>query len=149
MSTCLATHSRILREVNGAFAEPAQIERVAALIELAVDTPELVIDLDTVRANIDRIASQASRAGVAVRPHTKTHKLPQIARLQHEAGAVGVQVAKLGEAEVMADAGVEDILVGYPLVGEQKLGRLADLAERVTISVTVDSEESAHGRFPH
>jgi D-serine deaminase-like pyridoxal phosphate-dependent protein len=126
-------------------AEQGQIERVAALIELAVDTPELVIDHDAVRANIDRIASQASSAGVAVRPHTKTHKLPQIARLQLEAGAVGVQVAKLGEAEVMADAGIEDILVGYPLVGERKLDRLADLAGRVVVSVTVDSEEIAVG----
>ena len=72
-----------------------------------------------------------SRTGVVVRPHTKTHKLPQIAHMQLEAGAVGVQVAKLGEAEVMADAGIGDILVGYPIVGEQKLARLADLAERV------------------
>src|SRR2546428_7999332 len=137
MSTCLATRSGILGEVNALSAEPAQVERVAALVELAVDTPELVIDLDAVRANIDRIATQAHSAGVALRPHTKTHKLPQIARLQLEAGAVGVQVAKLGEAEVMADAGIDDILVGYPLVGERKLDRLADLAGRVSISVTV------------
>ena len=65
--------------------------------------------------------------------------------MQLEAGAVGVQVAKLGEAEVMADAGIEDILVGYPIVGEQKLARLADLAERATITVTVDSDEVAPG----
>jgi D-serine deaminase-like pyridoxal phosphate-dependent protein len=82
---------------------------------------------------------------VDLRPHTKTHKLPQIARLQLEAGAVGVQVAKLGEAEVMADAGIEDILVGYPLVGDRKLTRLAELAGRVSVSVTVDSEEVALG----
>jgi D-serine deaminase-like pyridoxal phosphate-dependent protein len=104
-----------------------------------------VLDLDTVRANIDRAAAQARTAGVALRPHTKTHKLPQIARLQLEAGAVGVQVAKLGEAEVMADAGIDDILVGYPLVGERKLERLADLAGRASVSVTVDSEEIAVG----
>src|SRR4051794_28671873 len=120
-------------------------ERVAALIALAPDTPELVLDLDVVRANIDRAAAMAREAGVALRPHTKTHKLPRIAQLQVEAGAVGVQVAKLGEAEVMADAGIADILVGYPIVGEQKLGRLADLAERVTITVTVDSDEVAAG----
>jgi D-serine deaminase-like pyridoxal phosphate-dependent protein len=131
--------------VNALFAEPAQIERVAALVELAADTPELVLDLDTVRANIVRAAAQARTAGVALRPHTKTHKLPQIARLQLEAGAVGVQVAKLGEAEVMADAGIDDILVGYPLVGERKLERLADLAGRVSVTVTVDSEEIAVG----
>ncbi len=80
-----------------------------------------------------------------MRPHTKTHKLPQIARLQLDAGAVGVQVAKLGEAEVMADAGIDDILVGYPIVGERKLARLADLAERATITVTIDSDEVALG----
>lgn len=127
------------------FAESSQAERAAALVELALDTPEVVLDLDTVRANIDSAAARARSAGVALRPHTKTHKLPQLARLQLEAGAVGVQVAKLGEAEVMADAGIEDILVGYPLVGEQKLRRLVDLAGRVSVSVTVDSEEVAAG----
>jgi D-serine deaminase-like pyridoxal phosphate-dependent protein len=118
---------------------------VAALIELAPDTPEIVLDLDVVRANVARAAAMARDAGVALRPHTKTHKLPRIAQLQLDAGAVGVQVAKLGEAEVMADAGIEDILVGYPIVGEQKLGRLADLAGRVAITVTVDSDEVASG----
>jgi D-serine deaminase-like pyridoxal phosphate-dependent protein len=131
--------------VHAAFAETKHIERAAALSELVADTPELVLDLDTVRANINRVAEQARAAGVTLRPHTKTHKLPQIARLQLEAGAVGVQVAKLGEAEVMADAGIEDILVGYPLVGDRKLERLADLAGRVSVSVTVDSEEVALG----
>ena len=111
-------------------AESTSLERVAALAELALDTPEIVVDLDVVRANIDRAAATARELGVVVRPHTKTHKLPQIAQMQLEAGAVGVQVAKLGEAEVMADAGIGDILVGYPIVGEQKLSRLADLAER-------------------
>jgi D-serine deaminase-like pyridoxal phosphate-dependent protein len=131
--------------VNAAFAEAAHVERVAALTELALDTPEVVLDLDIVRANIDRAATQAREAGVALRPHTKTHNLPQIARLQLGAGAVGVQVAKLGEAEVMAGAGIGDILVGYPLVGEQKLERLAELARRASVTVTVDSEEVALG----
>ena len=119
--------------------------RVAALTGYAADTPEIVIDLDVVRSNIDRVAAIAGGLGVAVRPHTKTHKLPQIARMQIEAGAVGVQVAKLGEAEVMADAGVDDILVGYPIVGDRKLARLAQLAERTSLSVTVDSDEVAAG----
>ncbi len=125
--------------------ESTSLERVAALTELAPDTPEIVLDLDVVRANIERAAAMARESGVVLRPHTKTHKLPRIAHMQLEAGAVGVQVAKLGEAEVMADAGIEDILVGYPIVGEQKLGRLADLAERATITVTVDSDEVALG----
>ncbi len=121
------------------------MSRADALVELAEDTPEVVIDLDVVRANVERAAAAARDAGVDLRPHTKTHKLPQIARLQLEAGAVGVQVAKLGEAEVMADAGIADILVGYPLVGERKLARLGELAERAAITVTVDSEEVARG----
>ena len=126
-------------------AESTLLERAAALAELASDTPEIILDLDVVRANIDRTAAMAREMGVVLRPHTKTHKLPQIARMQLEAGAAGVQVAKLGEAEVMADAGIENILVGYPIVGEHKLARLADLAERVTISVTIDSDEVAAG----
>ena len=125
--------------------EADQLERVAGLVELVSDTPEIVIDLDVVRANVARIAALAGEAGVSLRPHTKTHKLQQIARLQLDAGAVGVQVAKLGEAKVMADAGIDDILVGYPIVGAQKLERLADLAERVAITVTVDSDEVARG----
>jgi len=125
--------------------QPSETERVAALAELPDDTPEVVLDLDTVRANIARIAALARETGVTVRPHTKTHKLPQIAHLQLEAGAAGVQVAKLGEAEVMAGAGIEDILVGYPLVGKRKLDRLADLAGSVSVSVTVDSEVVALG----
>ena len=126
-------------------AESTLLERAAALAELASDTPEIILDLDVVRAYIDRTAAMAREMGVVLRPHTKTHKLPQIARMQLEAGAAGVQVAKLGEAEVMADAGIENILVGYPIVGEHKLARLADLAERVTISVTIDSDEVAAG----
>ena len=125
--------------------QPSETERVAALVELPDDTPDVVLDLDTVRANIARIAALARETGVTVRPHTKTHKLPQIARIQLEAGAAGVQVAKLGEAEVMAGAGIEDILVGYPLVGKRKLDRLADLVGRVSVSVTVDSEVVALG----
>ena len=84
-----------------------EADRVAALTSAASDTPEIVIDLDVVRANIVRTAAMARNAGVALRPHTKTHKLPQIAQLQLDANAVGVQVAKLGEAEVMADGGIE------------------------------------------
>jgi D-serine deaminase-like pyridoxal phosphate-dependent protein len=121
------------------------LDRVEALSELVQDTPEVVIDLDVVRANIVRTAELAREAGVSLRPHTKTHKLPEVARMQVEAGAVGVQVAKLGEAEVMAAGGLDDILVGYPIVGDRKLRRLCDLAERVSISTTADSLEVADG----
>ncbi|MFN8224142.1 MAG: alanine racemase [Gaiellales bacterium] len=126
-------------------ATDTSAERAERLAALAPDTPEIVVDLPVVRANIARAARAAAEAGVAVRPHVKTHKLPQIARLQLEAGAVGVQVAKLGEAGVMADAGVPDILVGYPIVGRAKLARLAEIAARARVSVTVDSDAVATG----
>ena len=92
-----------------------------------------------------RAAAVAAAAGKTLRPHAKTHKLPQIARLQLDAGAVGIQVAKLGEAEVMVDGGLDDVLVGYPIVGEAKLARLIALAERARISVSLDSLEVAEG----
>src|SRR4029077_13902282 len=114
-------------------------ERVSALADLVSDTPTVVVDMGVVRANVNRAAAIAAEAGVALRPHTKTHKLPQIAQLQVEAGAAGVQVAKLGEAEVMVDGGILDVLVGYPIVGERKLARLISLAERSRITVSLDS----------
>ena len=120
-------------------------ERVSALAELVSDTPSVVVDMGVVRANVSRAAAVAAGAGVALRPHTKTHKLPQIAQLQVEAGAAGVQVAKLGEAEVMVDGGIVDVLVGYPIVGDQKLARLISLAERSRITVSLDSLEVAEG----
>jgi D-serine deaminase-like pyridoxal phosphate-dependent protein len=114
----------------------ARLERLA---QLATDTPELVVDLAALRANIARIATAAAGRRVSLRPHIKTHKAPRVAQLQLDAGAVGIQVAKLGEAEVMADAGVQDILVGYPIVGEAKLARLVALASQASITVSVDS----------
>jgi D-serine deaminase-like pyridoxal phosphate-dependent protein len=115
-----------------------------AFAELPLDTPQLVIDLEVVRRNITRAAKAAQAAGVNLRPHTKTHKIPQLARLQLDAGATGIQVAKLGEAEVMAAAGATDILIGYPIVGPAKLKRLLALAERVSVTVSLDSIEVAN-----
>jgi D-serine deaminase-like pyridoxal phosphate-dependent protein len=115
----------------------------AAVADL--DTPVLVWDLDVVERNIAEMASVASTAGVRLRPHTKTHKSTEIARRQVDAGASGITVAKLGEAEVMVDAGFDDVLIAFPIVGERKLRRLRALMERATIRVTVDSEEVARG----
>jgi D-serine deaminase-like pyridoxal phosphate-dependent protein len=103
------------------------------------DTPSLVIDVGVVEANLARMAALARAHGVALRPHTKTHKLPQLARRQSEVSSSGITVAKLGEAETMAEAGLTDILVAYPIVGDQKMGRLADLTRTLHISVAVDS----------
>jgi D-serine deaminase-like pyridoxal phosphate-dependent protein len=83
--------------------------------------------------------------GLALRPHIKTHKLPRLARLQLDAGARGITCQKLGEAEVMADAGFDDILISFPLVGATKAQRLAVLARRVRMSVVGDSVAAATG----
>jgi D-serine deaminase-like pyridoxal phosphate-dependent protein len=110
-----------------------------------LDTPALLVRLDVLERNIEEMAAVAREAGVRLRPHTKTHKCPEIARMQLHAGASGVTVAKLGEAEVMADAGIDDILIAYPIWGEPKLRRLRALAERATVSISLDSVEVAEG----
>ncbi|HJW61065.1 MAG TPA: alanine racemase, partial [Actinomycetota bacterium] len=115
----------------------------ATLAEL--DTPALLVDLDVLEANLAEMAAVAGRAGVRLRPHTKTHKSPEIARMQVEAGAAGITCAKLGEAEVMADAGLDDLLIAYPLVGDEKLRRLRDLLEGARVRVSLDSVEVAEG----
>ena len=112
---------------------------------LAVDTPALVVDLNILEANIHRMADLASEAGVRLRPHAKAHKSVQIARLQLGAGAVGIAVAKVGEAEVMLDAGIRDIMITTPVVGKIKLERLARLIKGGRISVVIDSFEAAKG----
>jgi len=110
-----------------------------------LDTPSLVVDLDALERNIREMAAIAGGAGVRLRPHTKTHKSPEIARMQVEAGAAGITVAKLGEAEVMADAGLEDLLIAFPLVGERKLTRFRGLLERADVRVSLDAVEVAEG----
>lgn len=104
-----------------------------------LDTPAVVIDLDRLEANISRFQAYLDRHGIANRPHIKTHKIPQIAQMQIAAGAVGITCQKLGEAEVMADAGMTDIFLPYNIVGAAKLERLVALARRVRLSVTADS----------
>jgi len=104
-----------------------------------LDTPALLIDLDRLEANIANMATVCERNKVALRPHTKTHKCPEIAKLQVESGAKGITCAKLGEAEVMADAGLDDILIANQIIGELKYKRLLSLAQRARICVAVDS----------
>src|SRR3989442_11743448 len=106
-----------------------------------LDTPAVVIDTDVMERNLRRLASYCAEHKLKLRPHTKTHKIPELARKQMQYGAVGITVAKLGEAEVMAEAGLEDILIAYPLVGNKKWKRLALLAERVPLTVSTDSFE--------
>ena len=110
-----------------------------------LDTPRLVVDLDRLERNVDEMATVTRERHVRLRPHTKTHKIPEFALIQLAAGAQGITVAKLGEAEVMADCGIDDILIAYPLWGAEKLGRLRALRERARILVSLDSFEVAEG----
>jgi len=108
-----------------------------------LDTPVLLADLDVVEANIERLARYCRAAGVAWRPHTKGQKVPALAHKELAAGAIGITCAKLGEAEVMAAAGVRDILVANQVVGPAKAARLANLLRHADVIVTVDSLENA------
>ena len=109
-----------------------------------METPHLSIDGAKMKKNIEKMAAIAERNGVALRPHVKTHKIPAIAQAQVEAGAAGITVAKVSEAEVMADAGLEDIFIAYPLVTDSKIRRAVELAQKLKkIIVGVDSLEGA------
>ncbi len=108
-----------------------------------VDTPALIVDLDALERNIGKMADLAARAGVRLRPHTKTHKCPAIAHRQIAAGAVGQCVQKVGEAEALVAAGVRDVLVSNEVVGESKLRRLARLAREARIALCFDDADQA------
>ncbi len=105
-----------------------------------LDTPTPVIDLEIVERNLARMQTYCDEHGLALRPHIKTHKIPGLAKRQMELGACGITCQKLGEAEVMAEAGLTDILISYPLIGPLKAARLAALAGKAKMSVAVDSE---------
>ena len=110
-----------------------------------LETPVAVVDLDRLEANIASLQRYLDQHAIAGRPHIKTHKIPEIAHMQLNAGAAGITCQKLGEAEVMADAGIKDIFVPYNILGKAKLERLMQLAQRIRISVTADSSFTARG----
>ncbi len=112
---------------------------LAAKIARDYGTPCAVIDMDKVERNIARIQAACDAADVANRPHIKTHKSPLLAKMQIAAGAKGITCQKLGEAEVMADAGLDDILISYNLIGEEKMGRLAALQAKANMTVAADN----------
>jgi D-serine deaminase-like pyridoxal phosphate-dependent protein len=111
----------------------------------ALDTPAMVIDLDIAEANIAAMAAFAARAGVRLRPHVKTHKSVAMARRQLDAGAAGLCVATVTEAEVMTGAGLTDITLAYPVVGHRKLGRLAAACGGADVTLVADSAAVADG----
>ncbi|KGT76517.1 alanine racemase [Bradyrhizobium japonicum] len=118
---------------------------LAAKIAREYGTPCAVIDMDRVERNIARIQKACDDAGVANRPHIKTHKNPTIAKLQVAAGAKGITCQKLGEAEIMANAGIDDILISYNLLGEEKMARLGALQAKANMTVAADNSTVVAG----
>ncbi|TNF19086.1 MAG: D-TA family PLP-dependent enzyme [Rhodobacteraceae bacterium] len=110
-----------------------------------IETPAVLIDLDRVEANLARAQAYADAHALPLRPHVKTHKLPEMALKQMALGAIGITCQKIGEAEAMADGGLSDIFLPYNILGAAKLDRLAALNARVTLSVTADSAETVAG----
>ena len=110
-----------------------------------LETPVPIIDIDVVARNVSRWQERCDGLGLGNRPHIKTHKLVGLAKYQLAMGAKGITVQKLGEAEVMADAGIQDMLMTFNVVGSHKLKRLAALAERTDISVVADNVEMLAG----
>jgi Predicted amino acid aldolase or racemase len=103
------------------------------------ETPCLIIDYEKMKRNIDKMAMLVKRSGCKLRPHVKTHKIPEIAKIQIHAGACGITVAKVSEAEVMASSGIKDIFIAYPIIGDGKIQRLLKLNESIRLIIGVDS----------
>lgn len=110
-----------------------------------LSTPVLTIDLDILERNLERMADLCRKNGINLRPHAKTHKTPEVARMQLDRAAIGLTVAKVGEAEVFAGAGFDNILVANAIFGAEKLQRLASLARERNILVSLDSDAAAEG----
>ena len=121
-----------------------RFEDVGSRIE-ELETPVPVIDIGIVASNLTRWQARCTAAGIANRPHIKTHKLVPLARAQLALGAAGITVQKLGEAEVMAAAGIDDMLLTFNVVGAHKLERLMQLARRTNISVVADNAAVVEG----
>mgnify|MGYP003585764589 CR=1 FL=1 len=105
-----------------------------------IDTPALLIDYDQMMKNLHWMQAKADKYQVKLRPHTKTHKMPALAKLQVELGASGITVAKVGEAEVMAQNGITDIFIANEIVGVSKLERIRELNRQIRIRIGVDNE---------
>lgn len=110
-----------------------------------IDTPALLIEKIILEYNIKRIQEFANKHHLNLRPHIKTHKSSYLAKMQLDAGAIGIAVAKLAEAEVMAAKGIKDIQIANQVVGDTKLARLLELSSKAHLSVAVDSLENAMG----
>ena len=111
-----------------------------------VETPALIVDLDVMEANMDMMLAflrqGTGKGSVGIRPHAKSHKTPEIAKMQMAKGALGICCAKLGEAEAMADGGLPDIMLTSEIIGEAKVRRLAALSKRCDLKVAVDAKQN-------
>lgn len=134
---------------GGAMSAALEAEALAGTTLDDLDTPAVVIDVEKAEANLSRAQAYADAHRLALRPHIKTHKLPRFAKRQVELGAVGITCQKVGEAEVMADAGLCDIFIPYNILGNAKLARLAALHRRIVLSVTADSIVTIEGYAAH
>ena len=103
-------------------------------------TPCLLIDRERTLNNIRMMQERADGLGLKLRPHIKTHRMPYFAKLQVEAGAAGIACAKIGEAEVMADAGINDIFIANEVIGIDKYERLRDLHRRIHVRIGIDNK---------
>jgi D-serine deaminase-like pyridoxal phosphate-dependent protein len=110
-----------------------------------IETPALVVDRPRMFANLDRIQSKLTALGIRNRPHVKTHRSTNVAKLQLQAGAVGITCQKLQEAQVMVDAGIENVLIPYNIIGAAKHERLRDLLGRARVAVSVDDSRLLEG----
>lgn len=108
-----------------------------------LDTPSLLLDLDVLERNLRRMSEYCAKTGIALRPHIKTHKIPELARLQKAHGAMGITAAKVSEARVMAISGIDDILLAYPIVSDTKANSLVELCEHARTSISIDSADAA------
>ena len=108
--------------------------------QLDIETPSVVIDLDIAEANIAKYQAYCDKLGLHLRPHVKTHKIPDLAKKQLAAGASGITCQKISEAEAMiSEGGIDDILLTYNVLGQRKLHRLRQLSEKVRLSVVADN----------
>ncbi len=110
-----------------------------------LETPSVLIDMDVVERNIAAMQKRCDDLGIQFRPHIKTHKIPALAQMQLDAGAVGIACQKVSEAEVFVEAGFKDVQIPYNIVSERKTNRLAQLARRAHITVTADSAAVVDG----
>lgn len=113
------------------------------MIYSELDTPSLLVDIDILKTNIKKMQDLVRGTGINLRPHTKTHKCPDIGKMQIEEGAQGITVAKLGEAEAMIESGITDIFIAYPIYGSAKKDRLINIFKKAKIIISLDSFEVA------